>query len=226
MRRISVVIVLVGVLILGAILIEKRGGETAPERPSFNTTRLECMPVKYWVFEGRWVEKEEPRVWWYCIKPEEYERFDGYAFKPTSNSTKLQEALQKLNSMLSELDSYGGMMINEETGTIFIYLISEEDKKKVREALKEYEGKVNVVFLKGKYKFKDLEAWAKKLVNESAQTGIEITSIDADEAHNTLTIGLAEVTDKKLEALGKLLDKLGIPRGAVRVERVVYVTPQ
>ncbi|CUX78797.1 hypothetical protein [Thermococcus chitonophagus] len=49
---------------------------------------------------------------WYCIKLESYEKFNSYTFKPTPNPTKLHEALQKLNSVLNELDSYEGIIIN------------------------------------------------------------------------------------------------------------------
>jgi len=38
--------------------------------------------VNYWVFEnGVWIEKSEPRVWWYCQEPEKAKGFDGFAFK-------------------------------------------------------------------------------------------------------------------------------------------------
>jgi len=120
------------------------------------------------------------------------------------------------------------MFINEEKGLILVYVKNVEDKEKIKHALGKYKGKANVVFLKGKYSFEELVKW-KKLVEKLDIKTLEklgVTMIDADEAHNTLTIGLAEVTPEKLKILENGLEKLGIPKEAVRVEKIHEIREQ
>lgn len=195
-----------------------------------------CQLVSYWVFEnGEWVEKSEPRVWWYCEEPKKVKGFDGFAFKEMpyglfkkSDIRILHQAARDLTDLVGidelhgkfskNLPSYGGMFINEEKGLIFVYVKDEKDKEKIRQTLGKHRGKVNVVFLKGKYSFYQLVKW-KKLVEKLDVKKLGVTMIDADEVHNTLTIGLAEVTPEKLKLLENELEKLGIPKEAVRVEK-------
>ncbi|ASJ16888.1 hypothetical protein A3L04_07275 [Thermococcus chitonophagus] len=202
-----------------------------------------CQPVNYWVFEdGRWVQKSEPRVWWYCQEPRKAGGFEGFAFKEMPyglfkkpDSRILHQAARDLMNLVgidelhgkfsTSLPSYGGMFINEEKGLIFVYIKSEEDKEKLKKALRKYKGKVNIVFLKGKYSFKQLVKWKKQVEKLDIETvkKLGITMIDADEAHNTLTIGLKEVTSEKLKLLENELEKLGIPKESVRIEQREYI---
>ncbi len=119
------------------------------------------------------------------------------------------------------------MFINEEKGLIFVYVKDEEGKEKIKQALGEYRGKVNVVFLRGKYSFEELAKWKHSIEKLNSKTikQLGITMIDADEAHNSLTIGLEEVTPERLRLLGSGLEKLGIPKESVRIERREYMRP-
>ncbi|WP_394295152.1 MULTISPECIES: hypothetical protein [Pyrococcus] len=202
-----------------------------------------CQPVKYWVFEnGQWVEKSEPRIWWYCQEPEKIKNFEGFAFKEKPygllkkpESIILHQAARELSQLVGidelngessrNLSSYGGMFIDEKRGLIFIYIKNEEDKQKIKQKLEKYKRKINIIFLKGKYNFADLVRWKHMIerLNVSVIKQLGIVTIDADEAHNTLTIGLANVTLETLKILEKELEKLGIPKEAVRVEEEGYI---
>jgi len=204
-----------------------------------------CQPVDYWVFEnGQWVKKSEPRVWWYCQEPERVKGFEGFAFREMpygifkkSDVNALHQAARDLTNLVgidelhgkfsANLPSYGGMFVNEEKGLIFVYVKDGRDKEKIKKALGKYKGKVNVVFLKGKYSFEQLVKWKKQVEKLDAKTleKLGITMIDADEAHNTLTIGLEEVTPEKLKLLEGELKRLGIPKESVRIELRDYLPP-
>ncbi len=196
-----------------------------------------CQLVSYWVFEnGQWVEKSESRVWWYCQEPEKAKDFDGFAFREMSyglfkkpDVRILHQAARDLADLVgidelhgkfsTNLPSYGGMFINEEKGLIFVYVKNEKDKEKIKQVLGKYRGKVNIVFLKGRYSFDQLVKWKEKARKLFRIRELEVTMLDADEAHNTLTIGLANVTSEKLKLLENELEKLGIPKEAVRIEK-------
>ena len=230
---------LLSVLLLGLLVLSSFGRAEI----SGNDKGRACQLVRYWVFEnGQWVEKSEPRVWWYCQEPEKAKGFDGFAFKemPYGIFKKpdvkiLHQAARDLTDLVgidelhgkfsTNLPSYGGMFINEEKGLIFVYVKDEKDKEKIKQALGKYRGKVNVVFLKGRYSFDQLVKWKKQVEKLDAKTleKLGITMIDADEAHNTLTIGLANVTPEKLKLLENELEKLAIPKEAVRVEKREYM---
>ncbi|ALM75228.1 S1 family peptidase [Thermococcus barophilus] len=225
---------LLSVLLLGLLVLSSFG---SAEIGSSDKGRA-CQLVSYWVFEnGRWVEKSEPRVWWYCQEPEKAKDFDGFAFKeiPYGLFKKpdvkiLHQAARDLTDLVginelhgklsTNLPSYGGMFINEEKGLIFVYVKDKEDKEKIKQALGKYKGKVNIVFLKGKYSFEQLVKWKEKARELFRIKELEVTMLDADEAHNTLTIGLADVTSEKLKLLENELEKLGIPKEAVRIEQI------
>ena len=95
------------------------------------------------------------------------------------------------------------MFINEEKGLIFVYIGDEKDKAELRQALRKYRGKVNLVFLRGKYRFNQLERWKRLIEKLDARTirQLGITMIDVDEAHDSLTIGLEQITPDKLNSL-------------------------
>ncbi|NJE60298.1 protease [Thermococcus sp. 21S7] len=210
-----------------------------------NSSDKACQPVNYWVFKnGGWIEKSEPRVWWYCQEPEKAEGFEGFAFKEMPyglfkkpDPMTLHQAARDLTGLVginelqgkfsTDLPSYGGMFINEGKGLIFVYVKDEEGKDKIKQALEKYRGKVNVVFLRGKYSFKQLVKWKHLIEKLNSKTikQLGITMIDADEAHNSLTIGLEEVTPEILRSLESELKKLGIPKEAVRVEKRKYMRP-
>ncbi|WP_232473328.1 S1 family peptidase [Thermococcus thioreducens] len=119
----------------------------------------------------------------------------------------------------TSLPSYGGMFINEEKGLIFVYVKDEKDKEELKQALGKYRGKVNVVFLRGKYSFEQLVKWKNLALNLDIEK-LGISGIDADEAHNMLTIELTKVTQEKLKTLEHELDRLRIPKTAIRIEEV------
>ena len=230
---------LLGVLLLGLLLLGSFGSANIVKSRNDKA----CQPVNYWVFEnGQWVQKSEPRVWWYCQEPEKARGFDELAFKEMPyglfkkpDPMTLHQAARDLTDLVGidelhgkfskNLPSYGGMFINEEKGSIFVYVKDEMDKTEIKKALEKYRGKANVVFLKGKYSFEQLVKW-KHLMEKLDERIIEqlgITMLDADEAHNSLTIGLEEITPEKLKLLENELKKLGIPKEAVRVERREYL---
>jgi len=227
---------LLGILLLGLLVLGSFGSAGIRSSDKGKT----CQMVNYWVFEnGRWVEKSEPRVWWYCQEPEKVKGFMGFAFKEMPygifkkpDVSVLHQAAKDLTDLLGidelhgkfsrNVPSYGGMFINEEKGLIFVYVKDEKDKEKIKQTLGKHRGKVNVVFLKGEYSFYQLVKW-KKLVEKLDVKKLGVTMIDADEAHNTLTIGLAEVTPEKLKLLENELEKLGIPKEAVRIEKREYM---
>ncbi|MDK2870621.1 MAG: hypothetical protein PWP39_1856, partial [Pyrococcus sp.] len=123
--------------------------------------------------------------------------------------------IDELNGESSRnLSSYGGMFIDEKRGLIFIYIKNEEDKQKIKQKLEKYKRKINIIFLKGKYNFADLVRWKHMIerLNVSVIKQLGIVTIDADEAHNTLTIGLANVTLETLKILEKELEKLESPK--------------
>lgn len=224
---------LLGVLLLGLLILGSFGSADIVK----GSNDKACQPVKYWVFEnGQWVEKSEPRIWWYCQEPEKIKNFEGFAFKEKPygllkkpDQIALHRATRQLINLIggdelhgklsANLPSYGGMFINEEKGLIFVYVKDEKDKEKIKQALMVYRGKINLVFLKGKYSFEQLVQWKNLALNLSIEK-LGISGIDADEAHNMLTIELEEVTPEKLKILENELDKLGIPKSAVRIEKV------
>jgi len=217
-------------------------------RSNVNLMLEVCKPINYWIFKnGEWVQKSEPRVWWYCQEPEKTEKFEGFAFEELGyephngpDPTVLHKAALELIKLAGTDESpevasikglfatkplsYGGMFINEDKGLIFVYILKEEDKERIKRTLERYKGKINVVFLKGKYTLRDLEKW-KKLALKLDLERLGISGIDADEVHNTLTIELVDVTPDKLKTLENELNKIGIPKSIVRVEKVGRVQP-
>ncbi|HHI01559.1 MAG TPA: protease [Thermococcus litoralis] len=202
-----------------------------------NSNDKACQPANYWVFEnGQWIQKSEPRVWWYCQEPEKARGFKGFAFKEMPyglfkkpDTMALHQAAMDLMDLVgidelheefsATLPSYGGMFINEEKGLIFVYVGDETDKEKIKRTLGKYRGKVNIVFLKGKYNFGQLVKW-KNLALKLDIEKLGISGIDVDEAHNMLTIELTKVTQENLKTLEHELDRLGIPKTAIRIEEV------
>ncbi|ALV62165.1 Osmosensitive K+ channel histidine kinase KdpD [Thermococcus sp. 2319x1] len=224
---------LLGVLLLGLLILSSFGSAGIGNSDKDKACRL----VRYWVFEnGRWVEKSEPRVWWYCQEPEKVKGFRGFAFREMPYGLfkrpdvgVLHQAVRDLAGLMgidelhgefsANLPSYGGMFINEEKGLIFVYVKDEKDREKIKQALEKYRGKVNIVFLKSKYNFEELLKWKEKTRELFRIKELEVTMLDADEAHNTLTIGLADVTPEKLQLLENELEKIGIPKEAVKIEK-------
>ena len=224
---------LLSVLLLGLMVLSSFGSAGIGNSDKDET----CQLVSYWVFEnGQWIQKSEPRVWWYCQEPEKARDFKGFAFRempyglfkrPDVNA--LYQAARDLTDLVgidelhgkfsTNLPSYGGMFINEEKGLIFVYIKDEKDKEKIKQALGKYKGKVNIVFLKGRYSFDQLVKW-KNLALKLDIEKLGISGIDADEAHNMLTIELTKVTQETLRTLEHELDRLGIPKTAVRIEEV------
>ncbi|WP_223208985.1 MULTISPECIES: S1 family peptidase [Pyrococcus] len=197
-----------------------------------------CQPVKYWVFEnGQWVEKSEPRIWWYCQEPEKIKNFEGFAFKEKPygllkkpESIILHQAARELSQLVGidelngessrNLSSYGGMFIDENKGLIFVYVRDEKDKEKIRKALEKYKGKVNVAFLKGKYSFEQLKEEGEKAKELFRSRELGITWLSYQNSKNRLIIGLESVSPRNLELLSGHLDKLRIPKEAVIVEEI------
>jgi len=234
MRRKLLSVLLLGVLVLGSF------GSASIVKDSNDKA---CQPVNYWVFEnGQWVQKSGPRVWWYCQEPEKARGFEGFAFKEMPyglfkkpDTIALHQAARDLVDLVginelqgkfsTSLPSYGGMFINEEKGLIFVYVKDEKDREKIKQVLEGYKGKINVVFLKGKYSFEQLVKWKHSIEKLNSKTikQLGITMIDADEAHNSLTIGLEEITPEKLKLLEGELEKLGIPKESVRIEKRGYI---
>ncbi|EHR79429.1 hypothetical protein OCC_08045 [Thermococcus litoralis DSM 5473] len=230
---------LLGILLLGLLILGSFGSANIVK----NGNDKACQLVSYWVFEnGQWVQKSEPRVWWYCQEPERVKGFMSFAFKEMPyglfkkpDPMTLHQAARDLINLVgvdeprgkfsTSLPSYGGMFINEEKGLIFVYVRDEKDKAELKQALGKYRGKVNVVFLKGKYSFEQLVKWKHSMekLDERIIEQLGITMLDVDEAHNSLTIGLEEITPEKLKLLENRLEKLGIPKEAVRVERREYM---
>ncbi len=226
---------LLGVLLLSLLLLSSFGSAGIVK----DNNDKACQPVNYWISEnGQWVEKSEPRVWWYCQEPEKAKGFEGFAFKEMPyglfkkpDPMTLHQAARDLTDLVGidelrgkfskNLPSYGGMFINEEKGLIFVYVGDEKDKAELKQALGKYRGKANVVFLKGKYSFEQLVKWKHSMekLDERIIEQLGITMLDVDEAHNSLTIGLEEITPEKLKLLENRREKLRIPKEAVRVER-------
>jgi len=222
-------LLLLGLLILGSFgsaNIVKNGNDKA------------CQLVSYWVFEnGQWVQKSEPRVWWYCQEPERVKGFMSFAFKEMPyglfkkpDPMTLHQAARDLINLVgvdelhgkffTSLPSYGGMFINEEKGLIFVYVRDEKDKEKIRKALEKYKGKANVVFLKGKYNLKQLKEWKEKAKELFRIRELGITWLSYQNSKNRLIIGLESVSPRNLELLSGYLDKLRIPKEAVIVEEI------
>ena len=230
---------LLSVLLLGLLVLESFGSAGIG-----NSDRDKaCQLVSYWVFEnGRWIEKSEPRVWWYCQEPEKAESFDGFAFKemPYGLFKKpdvriLHQAARDLTDLVginelhgklsTNLPSYGGMFINEEKGLIFVYVKDEKDKEKIKQALEKYRGKVNVVFLKGRYSFDHLVKWKEKAKELFRIRELEVKWLSAENSKNRLIIGLRDVSPEKLTVLSEHLSTLEIPKDAVIVEKIDLKPP-
>ncbi|ASJ09674.1 protease [Thermococcus siculi] len=225
---------LLGILLLSLLILGSFGSANIVK----GSNDKACQPVNYWVFEnGQWVEKSEPRVWWYCQEPEKVKGFEGFAFKemPYGLFRKpdpmiLHQAARELTDLVGinglpgkfskNLPSYGGMFINEEKGLIFVYVKDEKDKEKIRKALEKYKGKVNVVFLKGKYNLKRLKDGGEKAKELFRIRELGITWLSYQNSKNRLIIGLESVSHRNLELLSEYLDKLKIPKEAVIVEEI------
>lgn len=224
-------VLLLSLLILGSL------GSASIGRDRNNNDKV-CQLVDYWVFEnGRWVEKSEPKLWWYCQEPEKSGGFDGFAFKemPYGLFKKpdvkiLHQAARDLTDLVGidefhgkfskNLPSYGGMFINEEKGLIFVYVKDEKDKEKIKQVFGKYKGKANIVFLKSKYSFRQLVRWKEKARELFRIKELEVTWISAENSKNRLIIGLRDVSPEKLTLLSEHLSTLGIPKDAVVVEKL------
>jgi len=225
---------LLSVLLLGLVVLSSFGSASIVK----DSNDKACQLVRYWVFEnGQWVQKSEPRVWWYCKEPEKVKGFDGFAFrempyrifkKPdvsvlhqaTRDLMDLVEIDELHGKLSTNLPSYGGMFVNEEKGLIFVYVKDEKDKEKIRQTLGKYRGKVNVVFLKGKYSFEELVKWKEKAKELFNINELRVTWLSAKNSKNRLIIGLRDVSPEKLTLLGEHLSTLGIPKDAVVVEKI------
>ncbi|MPW39221.1 protease [Thermococcus sp. 101 C5] len=225
---------LLGVLLLSLLVLGSFGSASIVK----DSNDKACQPVNYWVFEnGAWVQKSEPRVWWYCQEPEKAKGFEGFAFKEMPyglfkkpDPMTLHQAARDLTDLVGidelhgkfskNLPSYGGMFINEEKGLIFVYVKDENDKAEIRKALEKYRGKANVVFLKGKYSFEQLVKWEEKARELFKIKELEVTWLSAENSKNRLIIGLRNVSSEKLALLSEHLSALGIPKNAVIVEKI------
>ncbi|AMM54804.1 hypothetical protein [Pyrococcus kukulkanii] len=110
-----------------------------------------CEQVNYWVFEnGQWVQKSEPGVWGYCQEPEKARGFKGFAFKEMPHGLFKKPHPMTLHQVARNLMDLVG--INELHGKFSTSVITR--------------GKINIVFLRGKYSFEQLVKW-KQLIEKT-----------------------------------------------------------
>jgi len=119
---------------------------------------------------------------------------------------------------IENLDSYGGLAIDEYRGLIFVYLNDDKDKKKIKEILKPHINKgANVVFLKGKYTSSELKEWNER-INENKPANITIKTLGFSVFLNKIIIGVPEANNETLKKVSNYLTKINIPLEDVYIE--------
>ncbi len=121
----------------------------------------------------------------------------------------------KFLDVTAKVPGFGGMFI--EGDVLEVYLLDTSQKSSVQAAIAQVFGKErakNIKILQGKYSFSQLKEW------ESLTGGLfemkEVIYTDVDEKQNRLKIG---VDDSNFEKVEKEIDKLGIPRDVVIIEK-------
>ncbi len=118
---------------------------------------------------------------------------------------------------IENLDSYGGLAVDEDGGLIFVYLNDDKDKKKIKEILKPHINKgANVVFLKGKYTEKQLLEQKKNIreINIS-----NVATLTASLSLNGIIIGLREINNETLNDIYTYLNIMKIPVNNIYIEK-------
>ncbi|GBE55902.1 MAG TPA: hypothetical protein ENH13_04670 [Euryarchaeota archaeon] len=119
------------------------------------------------------------------------------------------------------IPTFGGMYLNESTSTLYVYVIAEEDAEKISELLSPYKDEVTIQFLEGKYTFKEMMEWKRRLeVLFEDRTLVDsrgIRFLDIDDTKNILIVGLETLDESKTEQLKQQIQTLGVPSEAVEI---------
>jgi ATP-dependent 26S proteasome regulatory subunit len=84
------------------------------------------------------------------------------------------------NKIGDTIPTFGGLFIDEEQSTIYVYVMNKEDDEKVKRIISAYGNDVNLKVLKGKYSFKQLMRWKNDLTKSLLENkrGLNVTLID------------------------------------------------
>ncbi len=164
--------------------------------------------AEQYVFKnGMWVKEKLPRLWWMCI---EVEGVKG------ANYASAAKAAIELKRKSGNIPSYGGEWIDPKRGIIFVYVADKNDEAKVRDVV----NTGNVVVLKGKYSYKQLLEWKRKITEEvqkSAMLNDVWSMVGPDVTQNKIVIGLTVVNESVLVEVESIVRGLGIPIDAIIV---------
>jgi len=138
--------------------------------------------------------------------------------RPTDRALSIDELFVKVTKKHPE---FGGMFIDEDEDTIFVYLL-DGDLDAVVKKLKKVFGEENLPqrnaeVLEAKYSFLQLKKWHDRLAERVFQIP-EVHLTDINDETNRLTVGI-----ENLDARGRVeeqLEALGIPIEAVEIEEI------
>ena len=134
--------------------------------------------------------------------------------KATMSLNEYMKLREMYNQINENIPTYGGDWIDEDTNTLYVYVMTKEDAEKVKTIVAPFG--INLVVLKGRYTFKDLMTWKWKLTQI---LGNGIQSLDADESKNRVEIEVfagANLSNciRRIEAF---IERENIPRDAVTI---------
>ncbi|MFO7967933.1 MAG: hypothetical protein R6U44_10090 [Archaeoglobaceae archaeon] len=115
-----------------------------------------------------------------------------------------------------EVPTFGGLFVDRENSTIYVYVKSQEDAEKIKEVVSHYED-VELVILKGNYTFSQLMEWKGKLIKLFSDDDLKVTSVDIEDTKNKLEVGVETAEESQIKAVKKEIKKLNIPQEAVDI---------
>jgi hypothetical protein len=130
----------------------------------------------------------------------------------------------RLAAVGDEAPSFGGMYVNDRTDVLHVYLSGAADPSRAEEAIRQaFPGQDlprEVQVERGRYSFKQLDAWNERLTERVL--GLRgVVQTDVDDAKNRLTIGVKNADGRA--RVQRQLSTGGIPHNAVRIERMAPI---
>jgi len=163
---------------------------------------------------------------WGCQAPD-HVASPSSGLKADQQSVRPSEEL--FRRVAAEVPGFGGYYYDD-AGDLVTYLTSDGSERqarasvgRIRSMLPPQHGQGRLVFKHGDYTFADLSDWRDKISEQLLGVDPNILSVDADEVHNRVTVGLST---PGTAALMREVNDLGIPERAIRVETTSPVKTQ
>ena len=125
--------------------------------------------------------------------------------------------VEKDSTIGENIPTFGGMFIDENTSTLFVYVVTQEDGEKVRDILSPYRDDIRIEILQGKYTYKQMMEWRDMLRKLFENKDLKVTTLGIDQGKNILSVGLESLDERKRDLLTQELLKWNVPLEAVEM---------